>query len=303
KGCHVFLPYVTEKKSKEKRLEDVPVVRDFLKVFPKDLPRVLPTRQVEFNIDLVPGATPVARSPYRLAPSEMQDFSSQLQELLDEGLIRPSFSPWGAPKGCHVFLPYVTEKKSKEKRLEDVPVVRDFLKVFPKDLPRVLPTRQVEFNIDLVPGAAPVARSPYRHKVPRHMLMNSCSHFFANQASSPQLDNEDLDQIDQDNLEEMYLKWQVPMLSMRVKRFFKKIDRKLEFNGKEQVGFDKTKVECFNWYIGSNNDKRPAKEEDENALVVQDGLGTYDWSYQVEEEATEFALMAFTSNPSSLNFE
>ncbi|GKC13341.1 ribonuclease H-like domain-containing protein [Tanacetum coccineum] len=70
--------------------------------------------------------------------------------------------------------------------------------------------------------------------------------FFANQSNSPQLDDEDLEQIDHDYLEEMDLKWQVAMLSMRVKRFYKKIGRKLIFNGKEPVGFDKTKVECFN---------------------------------------------------------
>ncbi|GJZ76555.1 putative reverse transcriptase domain-containing protein [Tanacetum coccineum] len=87
----------TEKKSEEKRLEDVPIVRDFLKVFPKDLPGLSPTRQVKFQIDLVPGAAPVARSPYRLTLSEMQELSNQLQELSDKGFIRPSSSPWGAP--------------------------------------------------------------------------------------------------------------------------------------------------------------------------------------------------------------
>nr|GEU46575.1 hypothetical protein [Tanacetum cinerariifolium] len=81
----------------EERLEDVPTVRDFLKVFPEDLPILPPIRQVEFQIDLVPGAAPVARAPYRLAPSEMQELSTQLQELLDKGFIRPSSSPWGAP--------------------------------------------------------------------------------------------------------------------------------------------------------------------------------------------------------------
>ncbi|GJW30826.1 hypothetical protein Tco_0047701 [Tanacetum coccineum] len=62
-----------EDKSEEKRLEDVPIVRDFLKVFPKDLPGLLLTGQVEFQIDLVPGAAPVARSSYRLAPSECEN--------------------------------------------------------------------------------------------------------------------------------------------------------------------------------------------------------------------------------------
>ncbi|GKC10280.1 hypothetical protein Tco_1001890 [Tanacetum coccineum] len=69
RGCHLFLAHVTEKKSKEKRLEDVPVIRDFPEVFPEDL----------------------------LAPSEMRELSVQLQELLEKGFIRPSSSPWGAP--------------------------------------------------------------------------------------------------------------------------------------------------------------------------------------------------------------
>ncbi|GJT25312.1 putative reverse transcriptase domain-containing protein [Tanacetum coccineum] len=89
---------ITEKKkSDEKRLEDIPVVREFPEVFPEDLPGLPPIRQVEFQIDLIPGATPVARAPYRLAPSEMQELSNQLQELSDRGFIQPSTSPWGAP--------------------------------------------------------------------------------------------------------------------------------------------------------------------------------------------------------------
>ncbi|GJR02244.1 putative reverse transcriptase domain-containing protein [Tanacetum coccineum] len=86
-----------EKKSDEKRLEDILVVREFLEVFLEDLPGLPPVRQVEFQINLIPGATPVARAPYRLAPSEMQELSDQLQELSDRGFIRPSTSPWGAP--------------------------------------------------------------------------------------------------------------------------------------------------------------------------------------------------------------
>nr|GEY39809.1 putative reverse transcriptase domain-containing protein [Tanacetum cinerariifolium] len=100
KGCPVFLAHVTikaEDKSKEKRLEDVPIVQDFPEVFPEDLSGILPTRQVEFQIDLLPGATPVARAPYRLAPSEMKELSDQLKELADKGFIRRSSSPWGAP--------------------------------------------------------------------------------------------------------------------------------------------------------------------------------------------------------------
>ncbi|GJS07778.1 putative reverse transcriptase domain-containing protein [Tanacetum coccineum] len=97
KGCELFLAQVTEQESKEKRLEDVPVVRDFPEVFPDELPGLPPPRQVEFRIDLIPGAAPVARAPYRLAPSEMKELSKQLQELSEKGFIRPSSSPWGAP--------------------------------------------------------------------------------------------------------------------------------------------------------------------------------------------------------------
>ncbi|GKG30051.1 hypothetical protein Tco_0419949, partial [Tanacetum coccineum] len=82
---HVFLAHVTTKeiedKSEKKRLEDVPIVKDFPDVFP-DLPS---TRQVEFQIDLIPGVAPVARAPYRLAPSEMKELSEQLKELSDKG--------------------------------------------------------------------------------------------------------------------------------------------------------------------------------------------------------------------------
>ncbi|GJW35392.1 putative reverse transcriptase domain-containing protein [Tanacetum coccineum] len=88
---------VMEKKSDEKRLEDIPIVKEFPEVFPKDLPGLPPVRQVEFQIDLIPGAAPVARAPYRLAPLEMQELSNQLQELANQGFIRPSTSPWGAP--------------------------------------------------------------------------------------------------------------------------------------------------------------------------------------------------------------
>ncbi|GJS37762.1 putative reverse transcriptase domain-containing protein, partial [Tanacetum coccineum] len=83
KGCDLFLAHITTKevkdKSKEKRLEDVPIIRNFPEVFPEDLPGIPLTRQVEFQIDLVPGAAPVARTPYRLAPSEMKELAEQLQ--------------------------------------------------------------------------------------------------------------------------------------------------------------------------------------------------------------------------------
>ncbi|GJW29698.1 ribonuclease H-like domain-containing protein [Tanacetum coccineum] len=152
--------------------------------------------------------------------------------------------------------------------------------------------------------------------------------FFSNQSNSPQLDDEDLEQINHDDLEEMDLKWQVAMFSMRVKRFYKKTGRKLIFNGKEPVGFDKTNVECFNChrmvhfarecralrnqrnmngdagYRSRDNTRRtvPVETSDalvvqDNALIVQDRL-RYDWSYIAQDEPTEFALMAYTANSS-----
>nr|GFC08080.1 putative reverse transcriptase domain-containing protein [Tanacetum cinerariifolium] len=78
-----------ENKSDEKRLEDIPVAKEFPDVFLEDLPGLPPVRQVEFQIDLIPGTSPVTRAPYRLAPSEMQELSNQLQELIDRGFIRP----------------------------------------------------------------------------------------------------------------------------------------------------------------------------------------------------------------------
>nr|GFA79542.1 putative reverse transcriptase domain-containing protein [Tanacetum cinerariifolium] len=84
RGCQVFIAQVMETKSDEKRLENIPVVKEFPEVFPEDLPGLPPVHQVKFQIDLIPGATPVARSPYRLAHSKMQELSDQLQELADQ---------------------------------------------------------------------------------------------------------------------------------------------------------------------------------------------------------------------------
>ncbi|GKA00329.1 putative reverse transcriptase domain-containing protein [Tanacetum coccineum] len=107
KGFPIFLTRITAKevedKSEKKRLKDVPIVEDFPEVFPEDLPGLPPTRQVEFQIDLVPGAAPVARAPYRLAPSEMKELSEQLKEMSGKGFIRPIKNRYPLPKIDDLF--------------------------------------------------------------------------------------------------------------------------------------------------------------------------------------------------------
>nr|GFA81529.1 putative reverse transcriptase domain-containing protein [Tanacetum cinerariifolium] len=81
----------------EKKPADIRVACEFPEVFPDDLSGLPPVCEVEFRIDLIPGALPIAKAPYRLAPSEMSELSNQLRELQKKGFIRPSSSPWGAP--------------------------------------------------------------------------------------------------------------------------------------------------------------------------------------------------------------
>ncbi|GJU53633.1 putative ribonuclease H-like domain-containing protein [Tanacetum coccineum] len=142
--------------------------------------------------------------------------------------------------------------------------------------------------------------------------------FFANHSIGPQLDHEDLEQLDEFDLEEMDLKWQVAMILMRVKKFYKRTGRRLQFDAKEPVGFDKTKFECFNChktghftrecrskgnlecrrrdagnngYRAKDNGRRPRKQEEPKALVTLDGEGV-DWTGHTEDEQENFALMA-----------
>ncbi|XP_071727623.1 uncharacterized protein [Rutidosis leptorrhynchoides] len=97
KGYDSFLAYVIDAKKEKKTIADIPVVRDFPEVFPDELPGLPPVREVEYRIELMPRSTPVAKAPYRLAPSEIRDMMMQIRDLLDRGFIRPSSSPWGAP--------------------------------------------------------------------------------------------------------------------------------------------------------------------------------------------------------------
>nr|GEU40086.1 hypothetical protein [Tanacetum cinerariifolium] len=116
--------------------------------------------------------------------------------------------------------------------------------------------------------------------------------FFVNQLSAPQLNYDDLEQINDDDMEEIDLKWQVAMISMRIKKFHKRTGRKLQFDTKDPVDFDKTKVD---------NDRRPAYQDDLKALVTIDGEDI-NWSGHVKEDAQNYVMMAyFSSNSGSDN--
>nr|GEV54341.1 uncharacterized mitochondrial protein AtMg00810-like [Tanacetum cinerariifolium] len=115
--------------------------------------------------------------------------------------------------------------------------------------------------------------------------------FLASQPNTPQLAKEDLEQIDPDDLEEMDLHWEMAILTRRARRFMKRTCRSLDMNGR-RIGFDKTKR------VWKNN--CPSENSTENALIAQDRIGRYDWSYQAEEETpTNYAFMALTSSRSS----
>ncbi|KAJ0808416.1 putative nucleotidyltransferase, Ribonuclease H [Helianthus annuus] len=96
KGCVIYMAQVTIDEQKPK-VEDIPVISEYPEVFPEELPGLPSDRQVEFRIDIIPGAAPVARAPYRLTPTEMKELRTQLDDLLAKGFIRPSSSPWGVP--------------------------------------------------------------------------------------------------------------------------------------------------------------------------------------------------------------
>ena len=97
KGCEAFLALILDSKREQVNLENIPVIREVPDVFPKELPGVPPEREVDLSIEVVQGTTPISRTPYRMAPTELKELKNQLQELLDKGFIRPSVSPWGAP--------------------------------------------------------------------------------------------------------------------------------------------------------------------------------------------------------------
>ena len=97
KECQGYLAYVINKEAKPDELQQIPMVREFGDVFLKELPRLSPEREIEFNVELLSGTSPISIAPYRMAPIELKELKAQLQDLLDKGFIRSSTSPWGAP--------------------------------------------------------------------------------------------------------------------------------------------------------------------------------------------------------------
>nr|GEV99108.1 hypothetical protein [Tanacetum cinerariifolium] len=179
-------------------------------------------------------------------------------------------------------------------------------------------TNSTNESINVVPSVS-VAST----KAPVFTLLNVNSlsdaviySFFAIQSNSPQLDNEDLKQINPYDLEEIDLKWQMAMLTMRARRFLKRTGRNLGANGTDTIGFDMSKVECYNCLRKGHFDRecrslRDNKNKDTprrtipvevstlNALVSQcDAVGSYDWSFWADEGPTNYALMAYASSGS-----
>ena len=107
KGCEAYLAYVIDTVKARPSVSDIPTVSDYPDVFPKEFLGLPPQREIEFAIDIVPGATPASITPYRMAPVELKELKLQLQELLEKGFIRPSLSPWGA------LVPFVKKKDGK----------------------------------------------------------------------------------------------------------------------------------------------------------------------------------------------
>ncbi|GJX54225.1 putative ribonuclease H-like domain-containing protein [Tanacetum coccineum] len=172
-------------------------------------------------------------------------------------------------------------------------------------------TASGDFRVSTAGGINQVSSTPCAHDI-------ACS-FLAQPTTSPQLKNEDFQQIDEDDLDELDLRWQAAMLTVRVRKFIQKTGRNMDFKEKRPVSLDKSKIECYNCHrkghlarecrSGRNQGKRsygdngrsnaPTNESSSEVLVAQDGLGIYDWSNDFEIEPVNYALMAISSSSSS----
>ncbi|GJR83854.1 putative ribonuclease H-like domain-containing protein [Tanacetum coccineum] len=172
-------------------------------------------------------------------------------------------------------------------------------------------TASGDFGVSTAGGINQVPSTPCAHDV--------AYSFLAQPTTSPQLENEDFQQMDGDDLEELDLRWQVAMLTVRVKKFIQRTGRNLDFKEKRHVSLDKSKIECYNchrkghfarecrsktnqWrrsYGDNSRSSAPTNESSSQALVAQDSLGGNDWSNDFEVEPVDYALMAISSSSSS----
>nr|GFB29995.1 hypothetical protein [Tanacetum cinerariifolium] len=175
-------------------------------------------------------------------------------------------------------------------------------------------------NVFVVCAKLPVSSLPNVDSLSNVVIYS----FFSSQYSSPQLENEDLKQIDVDDLKKMDLRWQMAMLTMRARRFLQKKGINLGAHGPTSTGFDMSKVKCYNYHRKGHFAKECRSPKDSrrsgaaephrrtvsvetstsNALVSQcDSTGSYEWSYQAEAEPANYALMDFSSSSSSSDNE
>ncbi|GJT44412.1 retrovirus-related pol polyprotein from transposon TNT 1-94 [Tanacetum coccineum] len=170
-------------------------------------------------------------------------------------------------------------------------------------------TASGDFGVSTAGGINQVPSTPSAHDI--------AYSFLAQPTTSPQLENEDFQQMDGDDLEELDLRWQVAMLTVRVKKFIQRTGRNMDFKEKRLVSLDKSKIECYNCHrkghfarecrSGRSQGRRPygdrsnaqTTESSSQALVAQDGLGGYDWSNDFKVEPVNYALMAISSSNSS----
>ena len=96
-GYPAYLVMIMNSDIKVPEISNIPVVSEFVDVFPDEISGLPPDREIDFNINLMPGTIPISKAPYRMAPAELKELKVQLEEMLEKGFIRPSTSPWGAP--------------------------------------------------------------------------------------------------------------------------------------------------------------------------------------------------------------